>query len=63
MKRGKLHCMSIHVAIESFEIAIGEVLRLNQLLSSFIAYRQVRNKSNTMGVTSGAGTAYPSITP
>jgi hypothetical protein len=28
MKRGKLHCMSIHVAIESFEIAIGEVLRL-----------------------------------
>jgi len=39
----------------------------NPVLSSFMAYHRVYNKSNTMGPTSGAGTAYPSgslgITP
>jgi len=32
----------------------------NMVLSLFNTYYQVCNKSNTMGVTSGAGTAYPS---
>ncbi len=35
----------------------------NPGLSSFVTYRLVCNKSNTMGATSGAGTAYPSGTP
>ena len=44
-----------------------EVIRLtndhgnhNPVLSSFMIYHLVSNKSNAMGVTSGAETAYPS---
>ena len=32
----------------------------NPVLSSFITYHRVRNKSNTTGPTCGAGTTYPS---
>ena len=31
----------------------------NPVLSSFITYNRICNKSYTMGVTCGAGTAYP----
>jgi len=35
----------------------------NPVLSSFMNYHRVCNKSNTTGATSGAGTAYPFGTP
>ena len=35
----------------------------NPVLSSFMSYHRVCNKSNTMGVTRGAGTAYLSGVP
>jgi len=31
-----------------------------QILSEFMTYRRVSNKSNTMGATGGTGTAHPS---
>ena len=35
----------------------------NPLLSSFMTYHRVCNKSNTTGETCGAGTDYPSVAP
>jgi len=35
----------------------------NPILSSFMTYHRICNKSNTTGATLGAGTAYPSVEP
>ena len=37
------------------------VVNINRVLSSFMTYQRVCNKSSTMGVTCGAGTAYTSV--
>jgi hypothetical protein len=53
--------------VESFTVATMTPLRdicvtndHNPVLSSCLTYHQLCNKSYTMGVTGGAGTAYPS---
>jgi len=53
--------------VESFTVATMTPLRdicvtnnHNPVLSSCLTYHQLCNKSYTMGVTHGAGTAYPS---
>jgi hypothetical protein len=38
-------------------------LNHNQVISSFMTYHRVCNKSNTMGATCGAGTEHPSGAP
>ena len=44
-------------------MATGMFVCRNPVLSSFMTYHRVYNKSCTTGDTSGAGTAYPSGAP
>ena len=40
-----------------------DLVNYNPVLSSFMTYHRIINKSNMMGFTSGTGTAYPSEAP
>ena len=44
---------------EKFSISLNR----NPVLSSFLTYHRVCNKTNTLGATCGAGTAHSSMTP